>query len=481
MGKFKARIWLCLLTAAILAALIYFGMARAYIPLSQGEPIEGGLLDRNLYAGERRPPNRFYATLWDDFDLAEVYTCFFLGVLCFALGVIRAFNRLGYRRILLLALFSVLFSLMSFSMTEPAGVAPEFLFYLHWASFFLYPAALLLHFFCYLRAALRKWLWPPVLLLAGYAAAAFLMYFVFGLPFDVPERLYTLLSLASAVLYLTVGLFAARDKNAAWYMRGISAYWVVWLVYLAIKAQAGNVVSLHNEFKTAFVVSAALMMCYLLFVNTRELAGYRSGLHMMEIKNDFLQQNYQTLESHFTQIARMKHEMRHHLFAIRTFFKNSDYERLDRYLSDVQAGFAEIEEPVACGNRVIQAVLGHAARRAQDMGFDIGFDVLPLPPLSVPDADLVSLFMNVLDNALESCANVQDAEKRWITVRLKTRPPYLCLSVRNAIGKPDGEKDPVLRGHGVEIVRKIAEKHGGVALFEHTEDTFSAEVALPAI
>ena len=481
MGKYKTRIWLCLLTAAVFAALVYFGMARAYIPLSRGEPIDRSLLDMNLFAGERRPPNRFYASLWDDLDLAEVFVCLSLGFLCLALGVIRALNRLGYRRIFLLALFSVSFSLMSFSMTDLAArsFAPELLFYLHWGSFFLYPVMLLLHFFLYLRVPLRKWLWPPVLLLAAYGAAAFLMYLGFGLPFDIPERLYTQLSIAFTVLYMACGLFGASDKS--WYMRGISAYWAAWLVYLLVKTRAGGVVSFHNEFKTAVMAGAALMMCYILFVNTRELAGYRSGLYMMEVKNDFLQKNYQTLESHFTQIARMKHEMNHHMFAIRTLFKNGDYELLDKYLSDIQAGFAELEEPVACGSRVIQAILGHAAGRARAMGFEIGFEVLPLPTLPVPDSDLVSLFMNLLDNALESCANIPDVKARWITVRIKTRPPYLCLSVRNALGEAAGGKDPVLRGHGLGIVRKTTEKHGGIASFEYTENAFNAEIALPVI
>ncbi|MCL2030153.1 MAG: GHKL domain-containing protein [Oscillospiraceae bacterium] len=478
MGTIKTPAWLVVLTALILAALVYAGMARPYILLARGEPVE---IDGNQYMGEKRPPGRFYATLWDELDLAEGFICLSLGLLCFALGIIRAFNRLGSRQIFLLALFSALFSLMSFSLTDFAArsFAPEVLFYLFWFSFFLYPAALILHlFFC---SPLKTWLWPLAVLPAAYGAAAFLMYFAFGLPLDVPERLYTYLALACFAAHLIAGLFQAESRETAWYTRGIAAYWVVWLVYLGIRARAGAVAAFHNEFKTAVMVSAALMMCYMLFVNTRELAGYRSGLRRMELKNDFLQRNYQTLEGYLTRIARMKHETRHHLFAIRTLAKSGEYERLDEYLSDIQAEYAEMEAPAAGGSRVIQAVLSHAADRAREMGFALELDILPVPALSVPDADLVSLFMNVLDNALESCARIGDPGARWITVRLKARPPYLCLSVRNAPGAPEAEKDPILHGHGMKIIRKIAAKHGGLVSFSQTKDAFGAEIALPVL
>jgi sensor histidine kinase regulating citrate/malate metabolism len=226
----------------------------------------------------------------------------------------------------------------------------------------------------------------------------------------------------------------------------------------------------------------------MLFVNTRELVRYKSGLQMMEMKNAFMLENYHTLESYFTQIAQMKHEIQHHLLAIRELSENEEYERLLKYLSDIQGDYREIEEPIACGNRIIQAILGHAAHRARELGFEMEFEILPLSALAIPDADLVSLFTNLLDNALESCACIPDTKDRWIKVRVKTRPPYLCLSVTNARqGKIDKtgdsynctKADPTFHGQGIEIVRRLTEKHNGFASFEHTENTFTAEIALP--
>jgi len=486
MSKFKTTIWRKIITLAVLAVLIYVGMVGSYIPLSQGGSFDARYTDMNLHIGEKIPPPRFYATLWGDLDFAGSLLCLFLGFLCLVLGIIRAFNRLECKQILLISLFSALFSVMSLTLSDFAAryFNKELLFYLFWLTFFAYPVALCLYFRGCLSFEWRRRLVAPVFILAGYSAAAFVMYFAVGLPFDIPERLYTIISLIAAAMYLSFGIFTAKDKSTGWYIRGIVAFWLIWIFYLSVKMLTGANYSLHNEYRAGFFIMLVFMFCYVLFTNVHELVKHKSDIMQMEIKAEFMLENYKALESHITQIAELKHEMRHHLLAISVLSDKAEYERLAAYLNELQSGFAEIEEPVACGNLVVQSVLGYAARRAKELGFEIGFEVLPLPEKTIPDADIVSLLMNLLENALQSCAKIRDSTERNIKVRLKMRDSYLCLSVINSTcGRADSyadtKDDALLHGHGIEIVCKIAEKYGGIASFERIEGYFNAIVALP--
>jgi light-regulated signal transduction histidine kinase (bacteriophytochrome) len=92
-----------------------------------------------------------------------------------------------------------------------------------------------------------------------------------------------------------------------------------------------------------------------------------------------------------------------------------------------------------------------------------------------------------MEHALDRCICIQKSENRWIKVKLKTKPPYIYLSVKNArhgkINKNGStyistKNDAIQHGHGIKVVREIAKKHDGFASFEHTQDSFSAEIAL---
>ena len=211
---------------------------------------------------------------------------------------------------------------------------------------------------------------------------------------------------------------------------------------------------------------------------------------MLETKNSLLLDNYQSIESYIKQIAMMKHEMLNHLFAINILLDNGEHERLAQYLTDIQGSYRAPAEPLFCGHRLIQSILWHANQRARQIGTETNIEVSALPPISITDADAVSLLMNLLNNALESCEKIQPPDKRWIEVVIKCRAPYLCISVKNALYNETRtrtsrfattKKDAAFHGHGIPIVQNVAKKYNGFASFECSGDTFVAEAALRVV
>jgi hypothetical protein len=486
--KVNTPIWYLLLMALILVGLVYFCMIRWHIQIQNGIP-----LDKNIFPvlnmDEIAPGLMPYSVKWNEFDAVMLFFCLILGFVCFVLGAIRSFHKLECKPLFLVAAFSIFFSLYNISADTISGhlFSPEFWYYANKLTM-LYAVLLMIHFYDYLCPSVRKWMLPLIFLPLGYEAAAWVMYLGFSLSFHIPNRFYTEVSGVCIVLFLVVGSFTAKSKDTARYIRIIAIAWICWVLYILIISLAGISYYLHDEYKAYMIVTTAFMMCYTLFTNTRELVDYKSRLQAMEMKNQFLMENYQMLENHFLQITQMKHEIRHHLFAIRTLFESGETKQLAKYLADLQDSIAENEEPIVCGNRIVQATLSHAAQLARRLDFEIRFDVLPLPTLPVSDADMVSLFMNLLDNALESCANIKEPSKRWIKVKIKPQTPYLYISVTNArSGEISMNKERygstkstlVPRGQGIAIIKKIVEKHGGLSEFEHTPDIFSAEVLLP--
>jgi len=418
--------------------------------------------------------------------------CLLLGLCVIALTFLQTLEGSVCPQNLALGIFAVIWALyyictdyIAFQFFTPVMVSA-----LSLGLYFAYPVPLML-FYYFSFKHYRKWMLPILIPRIAFTVAAILLQLLGVVDFPWLVDIHNALLLAGIGCSALLAVLEALKKNR---MMMVAAP----LIVIPFISNIYNMNIFYNRLDVVpyvhtrdayFVLILAVLIYGIGHLFSRYYRSQRE-YELLSVKNRYILENYQTLEKHMTQIAHMKHEIRHHLFIVRELCARGEYEGLLTYLSDVQNDFAEIEEPVACGNHVIQAVLGHAARRAKELGFAIDFEILFLPPLAVPDTDLVSLFMNLLDNALESCSRVEDPQKRWIKVRLKARPSYMCLSITNAWqgklkksgnGYVSSKDDSIQHGHGIEVVRKIVEKHDGLALFEHTHDTFSAEVALPVV
>ena len=486
----EAPLWYILAVTAVFVVLLYWGIIAPCMKFTAGEPLQWGVNAFNMrQLSGWTFPLRHESSI---FRLVSPFICLLLGSICLLLGIARSSNKLGGNASYLLAVFLVLFFLSE--ITQYDFIVDSSIRYavilIERTTTFLYPIIIYIFFFSLLRPSIQKWAWPLYTIMAAYCVAVWLAYLITGLPAATSIWFYTVISILFFVLFLVLGVFGAATKSSLFLMRLISVYGCVFIVIIVRTRMFGAELVLHEAFVVGMTIMAAISVGYLVFTSSNELFMYKAGLHMQKERNVLLVENYQSLEDYITQISQMKHEMRNHLLAMRILSDDRQYERLATYLDDIQGDYPEHIEPVECGHRLIQSIIGHFKLRAQQANTEITVNISPLPPLSVTDADAVSLFMNLLNNALESCEKIQPPDKRWIEIVIRYSDPYLYISVKNAMsgavrhengGYTTTKEHTKFHGHGLSIVSGIAEKCGGFANFEHSEDSFSAEVALCVI
>ena len=486
----EAPLWYITAVAGVFIAFLYFGIIAPYMKIAAGEPLQWGVNAYNMryLSGWIFPVTHERSIL----RFAAPFICLLLGFVCLLLGIARSSNKLGGNASYLLAVFLVLFFLSE--MTQIDSIVESSLGYavilIDRIASFLYPIPIYIFFFSLLRPQIQKWAWPLYAVLATYCTAAWLAYLTVGLPAATSLLLYTDVNILCFVLFLILGIFGAATKSSLFLMRLISVYGCVFIAIIVGMSMLGSDFNRHDTYVIGMTIMAAISVSYLVFTSSNELFMYKAGLHMQKERNVLLIENYQSLEDYMRQISQMKHEMRNHLLAMRILSDDKQYERLATYIDDIQSNYPEHIEPIQCGHHLIQSILGHFKLRAQQANTEINLSISPLPPLSITDADAVSLLMNLLNNALESCEKIQPPDKRWIEILIKCSDPYLYISVKNAMrgairhkngGYVTTKEHAKFHGHGISIVSAIAEKCGGFASFEHSDDSFNAEVALCVI
>ena len=203
--------------------------------------------------------------------------------------------------------------------------------------------------------------------------------------------------------------------------------------------------------------------------------------HMLLLEN--LQ--YVNLKDRIQETRRAEHDLRHHMALMAAYLEDGEYDRLRAYLDEYRSSLPEDSQAVFCRNHTANLLLSYFARQATDAG--AGFAVYGNLPanLGIAESDLSVILGNLLENALQACM-AQEGSRRQIVFRGKMEGQCLLVTVDNTF---EGElrQDPngalLLEkrggsGLGLESVRHIAARYGGMLRTECRDGMFCASVLL---
>ena len=102
--------------------------------------------------------------------------------------------------------------------------------------------------------------------------------------------------------------------------------------------------------------------------------------------------------------------------------------------------------------------------------------------LSIEDMDLVCVFSNLLDNAIEACRADCETAAPFIDIAANTYRGYFIVSVTNSTAsatEPNEKKQsPDNHGLGLHILMDVAEKYNGSFDIQRSEKQFCATITL---
>ena len=134
---------------------------------------------------------------------------------------------------------------------------------------------------------------------------------------------------------------------------------------------------------------------------------------------------------------------------------------------------------------MIDAILYNKALKAETYGIDMQIQALIPDALSIADLDIISVFANLIDNAIEA-NEALETENRFITITTGMKHNHLFLKVENTksssvivdgkTGRTTKKKDKEDHGVGMKIVQKTIEKYNGMWNIEDKGDVVKITV-----
>lgn len=104
--------------------------------------------------------------------------------------------------------------------------------------------------------------------------------------------------------------------------------------------------------------------------------------------------------------------------------------------------------------------------------------------ININDIDLISLYTNLFDNAIEACQHVNEQEK-VIIIQSRVIHDHLVIDIKNSYNsvfiKPHfftTKKDTIHHGFGMQIINMIIKKYHGTLIIDKDKSLIEFQITL---
>ncbi|WP_294239772.1 ATP-binding protein [Pseudobutyrivibrio sp.] len=229
--------------------------------------------------------------------------------------------------------------------------------------------------------------------------------------------------------------------------------------------------------------------------------GRRNELTLKNESNEINQlfqkqyEQYKLAVDNSEALRKEMHDMKHYVMALKN---EGDPAKRAEVLEDMEQAIAIQESFMNTGNKVLDVILTTKSLQCQKKKITLNAMVDGDLLGEIHVKDICSLFGNVLDNAIEATQQLEDEEKRIITLSVRRRNQFIIVECENCSDSENvrlrsshnkrrfrkdnlprtTKKDNVKHGFGLKSIAQVAEKYGGAMNCSYEDGWFKVKVLL---
>ena len=346
----------------------------------------------------------------------------------------------------------------------------------------------------YIKAIIACSIYKIVIILVGSTLFSILSFFISNIDelmqgYDGTIRIVSIIInkiIIISLLSIIVVVFKKgniTDKATGFVLFFISILTILGMGFtlklLAANPEENRVLSLLIVIVLALVDMAA----YLLVNQVRKLEKQKYELKSLNDRYELQQDKYSEAIGVWNNVRKVQHDVKQHLLIIDGMLRDNDTEGCRKYVGELIPDTNQMGK-IICSDNVVLDYLINAKLCALDNTEVIVSGVIG--DLSdIPDRDLVSIFGNIIDNAIEAIDGLEEKRIELLFSRQDANRIIIC---KNTLGGPvlneKGElrttkNDPASHGLGHVIVEETVSRLGGMIDYSESGNMFTVQIILP--
>lgn len=241
-------------------------------------------------------------------------------------------------------------------------------------------------------------------------------------------------------------------------------------------------------FIAAIMLIASNLLVYGIFDFMIKQKHKERELEFQAMKLENEKQYYEDLSERTLLSNKTLHDVKNKIFAIKSYMEtdiNKAHENIDSIFEiAVKSRTLKITGIVALDN-----LLNHKKANAKAIGAEMKIVILSSKIKDYNVIDLCIIFGNLIDNAIEACAKIDNKKDKCIDIEIKQNNNYLSISIINDVEQgiiPNSnirttKKNKLIHGFGLSNVKEIVNKYNGIMRYNIKNDKFIINVFIESI
>ncbi len=299
------------------------------------------------------------------------------------------------------------------------------------------------------------------------------------------------LSIHKIIMISVFALMLAVFKNASItdVLTGIIVFVVSVLTILGLGATMIVVTAgMYNDNPVAcyllLITYILINVCvYLLVDRVKKLEKQKYELKLLGDHYEYQQEKYSEAIGIWNNIRKVQHDIKNHLIAIKSELDSGKLEECKQYVDALIPQTEGMGKLIKSDNDILDYLINSKLCTLKNTQVIVSGVVGDLSNIS--DGDLVSIFGNIIDNAVEA---VEGLDEKRIELLFNRHEDNMIVVCKNTIGKSvlkfnknlkSTKSDNSAHGMGHIIVEETVNKLGGMIEYSENDDMFIVQIILP--
>ena len=334
-------------------------------------------------------------------------------------------------------------------------------------------------------------LWTLVALTTSFSLVGLVISYFFGSSMKI-------VNIVVYILYLPTGfmiykhirpsfLYMMRNTDQGWLGFSMIPISYSVLIYSIGTYDLDRVVTIFNV-ETAVLLFILVFSAYFLilrfFKQTREQLTLQNAQNLLKTQVAAAQLHFEALEESREKTMLYRHDMRHHLNLINSYLVDNNKEAAQQYIIEVEKTIEDAVVERYCSNYTVNLILSSYIAHAKNEQITVETQINLPENNEVSDMDLCVIFANAIENAINACKWINDANERTLQIVSRIKNNKLYIQITNSFdgtiifvdGMPVSTEEN--HGRGTKSIAVVAQKYGGVYSFTFEDRVFKTSIIL---